>query len=926
MSEDSSPNLPDDEQIDSRLAAFMRKAAPVITAERGLNAGSRLKLESLAKDMKLPKELFEEGLKRIQDAPPMITSSMNRWEKAFAKRLKGQLNNLKGGILTASMEKRAVRIAKEKYQLEEIQAREIIQQVVRESGIGRISVSEAERHLEELVREKVGTSSWVDPTNRDLIHQTGKKWGLGPERVETLIAYYIDTNRSRQLARKRISRLATIVTTIVVFLALGGLLAFVLSQSSIDDSSSADANDSSEAKDEGASTNEITYPSWWSEDHQINAVKARLAVEGIDPILTSMSSNDATARGSGYRQLAGLFASEFGNREPQERIKQLMVAVIENEPADTAYQALLDTLVTYAQPSNDDLPAERLEYEISFSITEMLARLTENEKVSEARREGIAAELTLITGTTPVNAYGADAIADRYLGGLSETSFRTLTSASATRPKQGLTRHEWLHPIAEKYLDPPRLIELDSEFLLTVIPFEPSEWDLFQEVLNPCLVADNPLLYRFVTLAETTPELVLQRHLFRSIGAVLDVPYQRSDPEQMASELRRKIGVVPGLREDENAIRWAKLRRRVDELAPVREVANAVDPPQADEIVLVSHYANMACALAQTPPRSGPFDRLVTEGQPVLSDERREGTASGGGIGLSTIVRSPSRSDRERMSRFIGRLTAWDRQTILSRVQALKGLQSIAEEFNDIPKEDADAIAQYLLANKEEAEHLEVLTTLPNVAKWNSLLLAVADQVEQTSLPDAQAEQIVTQLAGSSLFLAGPIDPRRRLRKQLLETVLDRSTSRNRKVSREDASYDRLQDVYLNQIMLRSSLLSRDGSIRTVDNASQAMEMVCMLLAERTAKRDSKTRPGIDSELVTIQFLTSNDLGRTVLLQRQTIQLLKELVIRESPSQRDAVEQLWDEFMQQDDQARHIATQLYLGEWYQLQMWMRLEP
>ena len=106
MKTDSSktpPPLPD--AGDARLESFLQKAAPIIAAERGINAKSRVMLEALARDSKLPDELFDQAIHMLQGAPP-VARTKSRWYEAYCKYLAKKFKDVPRGILTRSISRR----------------------------------------------------------------------------------------------------------------------------------------------------------------------------------------------------------------------------------------------------------------------------------------------------------------------------------------------------------------------------------------------------------------------------------------------------------------------------------------------------------------------------------------------------------------------------------------------------------------------------------------------------------------------------------------------------------------------------------------------------------------------------------------------------------------------------------------------------
>ena len=85
---DDPANTPDAESAQPsyedalRLKAFLRDAEAIIAAERGLNAGSRQKLQSLAKHQRLPANLLDLAMQQLQKSE-QPTAELSRYELAF---------------------------------------------------------------------------------------------------------------------------------------------------------------------------------------------------------------------------------------------------------------------------------------------------------------------------------------------------------------------------------------------------------------------------------------------------------------------------------------------------------------------------------------------------------------------------------------------------------------------------------------------------------------------------------------------------------------------------------------------------------------------------------------------------------------------------------------------------------------------------
>lgn len=915
---DPNPKEPDFENADSRLRAFLRKAGPIITAERGINARTRVKLESLANSIKLPPELFEQGLNLLQESPTAVALTRNRWERAFARKLRGQLKDIKGGILTAKQEARAVRIAKEKFQLEELQAREIIREVARETGIGRISLSEAERHIDELVRERIGRSTWVDPSTAELFHQSAKRWGIAPERVEALINHYVSENRVFLQRKKRWARTVATGSTLLIFIVIGGVLAFILSRYSLSSLSENGQQNQSTDPNAGRSSQDKT-PAWWDKTLQLSVVRAQLEVEGFGPLIPVLENSDPAQRVKGYQQLAMLFQDRFGDRVAQNRLLNVCEGLLVCEPSNSGASGLVDAFLSLATVPREQLPETRLFYEQAATLVDFFARQALRSTLPESRQELIRAHLQQVTSVSSEIAFTEDQAAERHVQGLVANAYGGLALSANDNGREALQRLQWLQPLARKHLSEGQRLERNSQFLLTRIPTDFEDWKIYQDVLFECVSVDNPLLYRLITLGETSPNEDLRTTLLERIAKLLNVNHREMGPEALAAELRRSLGVVPGMAEDETLVRWNRLLRRTEILPAIEDVINSPTPPAPDALAEIVHVTTLAYAMGQSPSRESDFDLLFQQGAPDL--DAMEDDTSGG---VDAPSRAPLRSDRDRMDRFVGRLENMKEQNPLNRVQSIRGLQAMADRFVDISPADSRSIAKYVVAEKIEEEHLEVVGALADLSVWNHLVLAVADQIEDSPLSDAWCEQITVAMTGPRLTLDGVDLPKTRMRRELLNTVRQRLGEGQRGNAPNDLRLTQLQRVYRDQLDQRAILNSPEGRGLEGLYPSAAMEQLIRerLLPASASIESDATAKQIDA----ICYLVDEDLPRTILLQRALIDALAARIVDKSPKTADRVEQLMKRFEELDRESTHQLSQLYLAEWCQLQLWMTRKP
>src|SRR5262249_5914689 len=139
-----------------------------------------------------------------------------------------------------------------------------------------------------------------------------------------------------------------------------------------------------------------------------------------------------------------------------------------------------------------------------------------------------------------------------------------------------------------------------------------------------------------------------------------------------------------------------------------------------------------------------------------------------------------------------------DKNPVKTRTAAF---QNIATKLNDelkkadLTSRNAQLLAKYLLSIKSNAELDEVVPSLPPLASSRSLLLALADKVEQPDAEQKAADAVVGALAGQSLQLSKD-DWSLQCRRVLLLAALDLS-GRHRKAAEDSAVV--MRQLYLEQ-------------------------------------------------------------------------------------------------------------------------------
>lgn len=213
---DETPKPPEPPRIDPRLRSFLRQSAAIISAEKGLNPASRIKLEALAKKLNLPKHLLDQGIEQLQSNDP---TNLTHYEKAFTKFLEDEFSKVKGGVISLGMEKNAIDLANRKYQINGTRAEQLIAIQAEATGVSRISPEEAANFAEQIIVDRVDELTVVDDELRQALYKIGTKWGYSKQQVDRIIFRQISANRARKQAGWL--KLAAISIGLIALVGLG---------------------------------------------------------------------------------------------------------------------------------------------------------------------------------------------------------------------------------------------------------------------------------------------------------------------------------------------------------------------------------------------------------------------------------------------------------------------------------------------------------------------------------------------------------------------------------------------------------------------------------------------------------------------------------------------------------------------------------
>ncbi|MCH7728854.1 MAG: hypothetical protein IH991_20565, partial [Planctomycetes bacterium] len=826
MTDESSKTLPPEPpkmgETDSRLDSFLQRAAPVIAEERGFNPRSRVKLESIANDMRLPEELYDQAIHMLQGAPPVAGKPGSRWVEAFRQYLHARLERVTQGIVTVQMEARAIEVATTKFQLTEEQARETIRDVVKERGMQRISQSEAERHVEDLIHSKVGDAAWLDDATVTRLHNEGRQWGLSPEQVDAIIRSFTDENRRRQRRERRTVTLALTAAGLAAAVAIG----FFVYIGFKDDDGIAKPNDGKTGTTNGQPSTppkrrEFKPPSWWEEVGLAPmAVQARLQVPSFNEYYYDLASPDAAKRIDAYDGIVKLFERNIEQRPTRELLRNLLSGIHAGEPDDDAAKRIREQFLALAVIDPDRLPLSSTKYINAFVVVSDAITMFDNGRLKDDRAKELELAIGRVTGVTVDRRAQRITLQRRCLWSLARRCYLQLIDQGPANPLLVSSIYTKLYELAARFsVNVEDLGTLESRLLAAVVPAAGREWTRFQPLIERCIVSKDPLnVLKVLEVFERSSDRDLQIFIVeRLLPQVRAVPDSAS-VEDIAAAVREALGVRPQAAPKTARQRWATLEEKVRNVLPVR--SSASDTKRLlRETIEVAHLATLACALAQHDPGFALFDQLVEVGPPNQSGGENDTTESdrSGPRGF------PDAAKMDELVERVGRLKRFYNQKLPQRTTDLRGIAKLTDFIDDVNAEQGIAIATYLLTKKtEQYEHERIVEAVYPLSRWPHVLIALADQLPKATLPKPQVQELLAVLlAREDLRLADDASWRQSTGNMLLQQAVLDLTDRHGVLADPAKRFDNAEANLLTLYQTRGALL--DAATHTAETPSQML-------------------------------------------------------------------------------------------------------
>ena len=837
-------------QRDSRLETFLRRASAIIAAEKGLNNIAKAKLDDLATRLHLPEELFEIGLKKLQDSNSPV-GELTDYEDGFLKFLKKEFSKKREGtVLSISIEERAIAHARKRFGIPAHRAEQLIDHQAQESGIGRLSRSDAREFGRQMILDLIGDKLSLDDETEEKIFQVGRRWGCDSEEVQRLIDTRIDDNEARSRKLQRRPLMLGLVTTI-------GLLVAGLGGKWINDNF--ETFESLFKFNDPIAKKTLPDPKLDIPEPNLEETKSELELTFPD-LAMALVSEDPTTRGDAIAT-----ATERTLNAANQSKKQMMTlrGWFLKEPDQLVanrFVQVVDNALS-AEPTTNRNSALQLPYRaVSFALD--IFKSTSSPE-SLPRRQMLLQCVESRYGSGQIESTDVDpaqlnsSIASRQWSQVIENSWQS--------PARNSILIEPLAELTQAKLTEKQLQEFVSRSVRTILLADKKQWrNMRQPLVNTIKSADEVQRIEWIDIwlddfdGTTGFREFVGSHLVagsskepkptsRDFESFLRSERSQWKTRRLQSALRRH---------EEIGKRASELVDSMNSVAPDARVA-------PDLIFKVASMANL-CLEAKNITSSGragdesAWREVDVELEKqnlrlrdfVFLDEPAADVPALTSAGFDTSLRDRTLKEFRNRSA----------ENQAKRLAAIERLPGLAEKFETLPQPMTESLAGYLLSPIEPDEWLQMQRVVPDLLKWPRLIVSMADQVSEATAPRDQLLTMFTVLNGEPLEVSTDEDLKDRLNLELLKLgrdalLADEAVDPNS----SDSDWIRLEKYLQTAFYRRGSVLGKkplESNRSTLENAKLS------ILAS------SGNVAMTDRAISLIEKSTSNELEQIVLLNQ----------------------------------------------------------
>lgn len=911
-----SDNKSDKQDHQLLLDRFLQKAKPILAAERGLNEKSRAKLKRLADENHVNDEIFDRALQLIKSGD-ISTNNLSRYERSFVKFLRRELKGLSESILPAKLEQKAIDIAFDKFQLEPQRARELTQLVADELGVSRISRSDSERHVTELVNNLIGHAPYVNEDIRKRLYAAGDQWGMERGYLDSLIIGKLTENRDAE-TRKRSSALGwlpIVVTSIVVVTATVAFWVWYSQEKTPDRSTG-----QQETKPEELPLVD-RLPSWWSETVKNKFVSMRHDLPVVAAQLESLLSDDAARRYDGYKKLTNAFVDDVDIGSHEKDIAFLLGYFYAHEPSGPFADRWLEDVAGFIELPAGRIPNQPNASERAFRANQLLTVAASSDDISQERLDSIDEVTTRLVGWSvkkPSAIYlsaSNEAIARDYWNHLILNAPTDLDAAIAA--------FEFASVTTKFRLKSDAFSQFQLRFIEAVLDAEPRRFEKLQSYIRD-LINDAPA-HQLAVLARHVRNIKDSRQQKWLVDRFVDrIKVRGSEsPASSIDLIEEHFGVIPP-----EVVRYRNVYRSWNEMINEQGLKDLIDfnrDPTPVQIANLAH-ANTVGWYICFDIDSTRLDAKLKQSSINLGQVAAFQSIDRDAPFNVSIIRA-SNSDQRALRRYVDDLDIQNQLTSSRRLAAVKKLAEISLKFQDLDSAQAKQLATYFCSTELSLEEwANVQAHLPSFSHWPNLLIAVADQVSSPRVPGENAVKIVNRLTNGRIDVThNQTNWREQLKIKLLGYIANglqqRALDDKSSVS---ASWQALKFFLVENIRDRASLLEKplNSNDRSASSAlfseTSLLEQLIELLRAYSPSVEHQRQ--VSRRYEASKLLSDDEMLQSILMYQWSVEMLAEATKRQQPEFAAEIDSVVNDYHLANQNTNSIGQQLYLCEFAQLKL------
>ena len=832
-------------QGDPRLSEFLRRASPILAAERGWNERSKLKIKSLAEDLKLPDDLYEVAVQRLQTGELRFEERFSVYEQSFIKFLHKQISSSDNSVLTAAHETKAIRIARRRFEIPQVRARQLVRRVAEQLGMSRVSKLDAEEYVAAIIDDQIGDATSVPDDIRGRIHEASGKWGVEPNQVEILIRNRIEANRHASIPNSPWK-----IRVVAAVLSLGFMLCMVWAaqkffSGTMNTGTNFGDSDSGESGDLVRPVF-VPAPRWWSSEtaEQFRSFTAETRAARFPHEV--LKSDLDTDRLIGYQRIVDLVTEQRGDFSNQ--CTRLYARFFLDE-SDSVCRKMSELILQVGAIPTGPLPSNVRRFSNAWRASDLLNACRQLPLTEQKMTllDDVSVQLTGISIRQPnfvqLNKQAIAALHWQYLN-----------TNSYSYPDRAARLIDPLGDLTRRELETPNPAEYTAVVSLLIV--RPGVWNTMRRSLERVIETANDDQLRFLYLQKSKSRIPeLQSWLGKRLAERLDIQTDRLTSRRIDEAIEKRLNLTAS---ETGQIRlgW----KRVRDNKTVQKLLNGSIDANPQSIGQAVHFATVAFLMTranQTGDQSliKKGDELLANGPRNLS-VRTEELAKNLPV-YRRIQRRALPSDIRTMENSLGKLSDPDAHSSQAKATAFEQLARAAPRLRDIPYERALKLARYMLEADEISELVAIEKYCSQMRHWPNLALAMADQITNSKGSIDQALTCATVLTG---FQAQVTDEN--WRPVLRDLVLQRTALGLRHTAEVQGHDKRFQ---WNELRM---LLMEHYRIRCVVNGVPASETsaanspaeLAQLFAQSLAGEDEIVRRSLSRKIEANRYLARNEM------------------------------------------------------------------